>query len=79
MLTIIRKSDNQPCGTISSNMNAEQEIIKNVIPNFGGVPEDYEVQNIEIQSTQLQTPEPTVIDYLIDIDFRLCMIELGLN
>lgn len=54
MLIIIRKSDNQPCGTIPSNMTAEQEILLNVIPNFGGSVEDYEVQDIEPQTPELQ-------------------------
>jgi len=47
MLTIIRKSDNQPCGTIPSNMTVDQEILFNVLPNFGGSAEDYEVMEME--------------------------------
>jgi len=47
MLTIIRKSDIQPCGTIPNNMTVEQEILLNVLPNFGGSAEDYEVMEME--------------------------------
>ena len=32
-----------------------------------------------LQENPLAPPEPTEIDYLLDLDFRLSMVELGLN
>lgn len=42
MITIFRKSDLKRVGNVPSNMSAKQEIELNVIPNFGGVPADYD-------------------------------------
>jgi hypothetical protein len=33
----------------------------------------------EWQAENPTIPEPTMEDYLVELDFRLCMIELGLN
>jgi len=69
MLVIVRKSDNQPCGTIPSNMTAEQEILLNAIPNFGGSINDYEVQDIE------PTPDEPTIQPMTDAE-RIVGLEI---
>ena len=94
MQIIYRKSDLVCVGTVAPNMTLEQEITLNVIPNFGGAVEGYAVIETDKQNFHLESvngvvvaveniplpviPEPTEADYLIDLDFRLSMIELGL-
>lgn len=89
---IYRKNDLQCVGTVPENMGVSQEIELNVIPNFGGAEEDYEVFETDKDNFHLKkidgviTPvensispqPPTTDDYLLDLDFRLSMIELGL-
>lgn len=42
MVIIYRKSDLKCVGVVSDNMTIEQEITLNVIPNFGGIIDDYD-------------------------------------
>jgi len=64
MQTIVRKSDSKFCGTVPSNMTTEQEIILNVLPNFGGIIDDYEVQDIEPPILPPVIPLKTEIELL---------------
>ena len=41
MLILYRKSDLACVGTVSEGMTGEQEIELNVIPNFGGITDNY--------------------------------------
>lgn len=91
---IYHKSDLQCVGTVALNMGVEQEIALNVIPNFGGATEDYATIETDLRYFRLETingevvavedthapvtPEPTEADYLVDLDFRLSKLELGL-
>ncbi len=51
MIVVYRKSDLACVGTVTNGMTFEQEIETNVIPNFGGVAEDYDFTTEEIPET----------------------------
>ena len=50
---IYRKSDLTFVGTVQNNTTLEWELKNNVIPNFGGVNEDYSVIETEIEKPRL--------------------------
>lgn len=51
---IYRKSDLQCISTVPSNMVAEQEIEFNVIPNLGGIAEDYTIIQTDKEKFHLE-------------------------
>lgn len=72
MPTIVyRKSDLTMVGTVCPNMTIDQEIDLNVIPNFSGTFEDYDVietgktnfhlENINGVVTVVKNPDPTPV------------------
>ncbi len=91
---IYRKSDLQCVGTILGGLTKEKMIELNVIPNFGGKFEDYEVIGTDKNNFHLELidgvvtivdnpiipiqPQPSQEDYLLDLDYRISKIELGL-
>lgn len=88
---IYKKSDLQCVGVVSDNMTIEQEIELNVIRNFGGMIEDYGyietektnfhlelVDNIVAAIDNPSITQPNQDDYLLELDYRLSKIELGL-
>lgn len=92
MIVIYRKSDLACVGNVIEPMTFNQEMELNVIPNFGGSTEDYDVietgmgnfhlELIEevvtpVKNKELEQP-PTIEEYMVDLDFRLSNIELGL-
>lgn len=54
MQIVYRKSDLVCVGTVALGMTVGQEITLNVIPNFGGVPGDYEVIETNEQNIHLE-------------------------
>ena len=64
MIVIKRISDNAFVGTLASNMTAGQEILLNVIPNFGGSPEDYEAVDYEPLYVEPMIPPKTELELL---------------
>lgn len=90
---IYRKLDLQCVGSVAENMTIEQEIQLNVITNFGGNIEDYEVIETDKNNFHLELidgvvtiieniippmqSQPTAEDYLLDLDYRVSKIELG--
>ena len=93
-MIIYRKSDLLCVGVVPSGMTIEQEIELNVIPNFGGSSEDYatiettetnfhleRVGDIVTIVKNVVAPPPIAPsqdDYMVDLDYRICMLELGL-
>lgn len=51
---IYRKSDLQCVGTVVDNMTIDQEIKLNVIPNFGGVFDDYDFIETNLKNFHLE-------------------------
>ena len=93
-MIIYRKSDLLCVGVVPSGMTIEQEIELNVIPNFGGSNEDYatiettetnfhleRVGDIVTIVKNVVAPPPIAPsqdDYMVDLDYRMCILELGL-
>jgi len=58
MQIVKRKIDLQCVGTVASNITAEQEILLNVIPNFGGTVNSYEAVTIQDNNAPVIIAEP---------------------
>ncbi|MCM3761030.1 hypothetical protein M3212_09560 [Alkalihalobacillus oceani] len=54
MIRIYRKADLEIVGSCPTGVSVEDEIRLNVIPNFGGVPEDYEALWVDKQPFHLE-------------------------
>lgn len=102
MKTIIfSRLTNLPCGEVLPNDTPANEIIKNVIPNFGGTEQDYSFITVDEETHKKLSEyhftivdgevvfgnlkekndlpsEPSIDNYLLDLDFRLSTVELGL-
>lgn len=61
MKIIYRKSDLELMGTVPNNMTIEQEIELNVIPNFGGLKEDYSFIETELNDFHLENKNGVII------------------
>ncbi len=61
MNIIYRKTDLELMGTVLDNMTIEQEIELNVIPNFGGLKEDYSFIETELNDFHLERKDGTII------------------
>lgn len=74
MLAIKRKSDGLLVGNVIPGMTPEQEILINVIPNFGGAPGDYKV----VEYTPEPTPEPEPEAPQLTTTERLAQLETAI-
>lgn len=98
-LVVYQKQTLQIVGTLASNETVEETIEKDVIPNYGGVIEDYdyievafnyfkldlvdgEVVAIEIPPPPPEPQPPTdteiLMDYVVNVDYRVTALELGI-
>lgn len=92
--TVYRKSDLTRMSNVAPGMTFEQELWLNVIPNYGGDVADYAVTTVPGNNFHLElinemivpvedeiviSEQPqTIEEYILDIDFRVCNLELGL-
>jgi len=81
MLIVKCISDGKCVGTVTDGMTAEQEIELNVIPNFGGAVEDYEVveygltEGTTIVSEPVDAEKVAMAEAIIDLETRLSALE----
>jgi hypothetical protein len=69
---------NKDCFVVEDGTELAQKII-NAYPHYDFITDtDGNLIDIEVLEKPIVTPEPTTEDYLIDLDFRLSMIELGI-
>ncbi|WLR52476.1 hypothetical protein LC040_06120 [Bacillus tianshenii] len=61
MIICYKKSDLSIVGTVSNNMSPQEEITKNVIPNFGGKVEDYSYIATNLISFHLESKDGEII------------------
>lgn len=61
MKIVYRKSDLQCVGVVVGDMSNEEEIQLNVIPNFGGIEEDYETIESDKANVHLELIDGEVI------------------